>query len=256
MRPLTAVERFFERLFERPTARIFKPRLQPIQLQRRIERAMETDRLSGADRTLVANRYRVHLHPDDLADFADVADSLAVELADGALSFARAHHYTLVDRPRVELVADRRVERSEIRVETRFAERSGAEQDEPAARQPAMDSGTAVFTMPEPEPPFARLRVIRPDRSEREVEIGRGQLAIGRARDNGLVLDDGRISRHHARLQPRHGTLVFTDLGSTNGSWVNGARVAEVVLGEGDRIELGQTVLVVESVSAVSPADA
>jgi pSer/pThr/pTyr-binding forkhead associated (FHA) protein len=43
---------------------------------------------------------------------------------------------------------------------------------------------------------------------------------------------------------------VLTDLGSTNGSRVNGARVDEVVLGEGDRIELGDTVLVVESVSA------
>jgi hypothetical protein len=250
MRPLTAVERFFERLIERPTARIFKPRLQPIQVQRRIERAMETDRLSGGNRTLVPNRYRVHLNPDELADLADVADALAAELADGALSFARAHHYTLVDRPRVELVADRRVGHSEIRVETRFAERTGQEADDLAAESRAADAGTAVFTMPEAEPPFARLRVIRPDRTEREIEIGHGQLAIGRARDNGLVVDDGRVSRHHARLQARHGTLVFTDLGSTNGSWVNGARVAEVVLGEGDRIELGQTVLVVESLAA------
>src|SRR6478609_511036 len=111
MPPLTAIERFFERLFERPSARLFRARLQPIQLQRRIERAMEGERLTTSDRTLVPNRYVVHIHPDDLADFGDMSGTLATELADGALSFARAHRYTVVDRPRVDLVADPEHER-------------------------------------------------------------------------------------------------------------------------------------------------
>jgi len=106
MPPLTAIERFFERLFERPSARIFRARLQPVQLQRRIERAMEAERLAAADRTLVPNRFVVHLHPADLAAFGDMTTSLASELADGALLFARARRYTLVDRPRVDLLAD------------------------------------------------------------------------------------------------------------------------------------------------------
>ena len=74
MRPLTNLERFFEQLFERPAARLFHPRLQPVQLQRRIERAMETDRMSGADRTLVPNRFRVHLNPEDLDAFGDLGN--------------------------------------------------------------------------------------------------------------------------------------------------------------------------------------
>src|SRR6267378_812153 len=123
MRPLTNLERFFEQLFERPAARLFRPRLQPVQLQRRIERAMETERMSGADRTLVPNRFRVRLHPDDLAGFGDLTATLATELADGALGFARAHRYTLVDRPRVDLIADPGVGQGEIRVAARFADR-------------------------------------------------------------------------------------------------------------------------------------
>ena len=63
-----------------------------------------------------------------------------------------------------------------------------------------------------------------------------------------LVLPDARVSRHHARLQGRRGALVLTDLGSTNGSRVNGVTVEEVVLGEGDRIQVGDTILIVESV--------
>jgi hypothetical protein len=122
MPPLTAIERFFERLFERPSARIFRARLQPVQLQRRIERAMEAERLAAADRTLVPNRFVVHLHPADLAAFGDMTTSLASELADGALLFARARRYTLVDRPRVDLLADESVERTDIRVTARFAD--------------------------------------------------------------------------------------------------------------------------------------
>ena len=67
------------------------------------------------------------------------------------------------------------------------------------------------------------------------------------ARYNDLVVPDPRISRHHARLQVRRGSLLLTDLGSTNGTQVNGVRVDEVVLGEADEIEIGDTVLVVES---------
>ena len=73
-------------------------------------------------------------------------------------------------------------------------------------------------------------------------------LTIGRAPDNGLVVHDSRASRHHARLYGRQGALLLADLGSTNGSWVNDRRVEEIALGEGDRIRIGDTVLVVESV--------
>ena len=72
-------------------------------------------------------------------------------------------------------------------------------------------------------------------------------LTIGRAPDNGLVLFDGRVSRHHARLYGRRGALLLADLGSTNGSWVNDRKVEEMALGEGDRIRVGDTILVVES---------
>src|SRR5918997_6178140 len=116
MRPLAALERFFERIIERPSARLFRARLQPVQVQRRIERAMETERLSGADRILVPNRFRVRLHPDDLADFGDMSATLAAELADGALAFARAHRYAVADMPRVDLASDTTLGRGDVQV--------------------------------------------------------------------------------------------------------------------------------------------
>jgi FhaA, N-terminal domain/FHA domain len=253
MPPLTAIERFFERLFERPSARLFRTRMQPVQLQRRIERAMEAERLAASDRTLVPNRFIVRLNPIDLEGFADMEHSLAAELADAALIFARAHHYTLVDRPQVDLLGDQSVERSDIRVDARFADPIAGR----AATPPEGDHGgstgdalgdpthTLVFQVPRPAVPAARLRVHEATGGIRMVEIWTG-LTIGRATDNDLVLRDERVSRHHGRIGGRRGTLLYTDLGSTNGSDVNGVRVTDVVLGAGDRIRVGGSVLEVE----------
>ena len=105
-----------------------------------------------------------------------------------------------------------------------------------------------VFDVPTVDAPLAVLREVSPDGSQRELSLDGGPVTIGRATDNNLVLRDSRVSRYHGRLQARQGALVYSDLGSTNGSRVNGIEIDEVVLGAGDRIELGDTILVVESV--------
>jgi len=260
MAGLSTIERFLERLFERPAARIFRSRIQPLQLQRRIERAMESERLSGADRTLVPNAFTVRLNPADLEPLRGLASSLVAELADAALAFARRHAYSVLDRPRVDLVADPDVEPGEIRVSTAWLDRAGRrDADALAAEDAVVPDGTPggvspddtmVFRPPSPAVPRAVLREISPDGAERRITIEAAGLTIGRATDNGLVLRDARASRHHARLQARQGRLVLTDLHSTNGTRVNGVSVAEVALGERDRIEMGDTVLVVESVGS------
>ncbi len=269
MPPLAAIERFFERLFERPSARLFRTRLQPLQLQRRIERAMESGRRVALERTLVPNRFTVHLNPDDLAGFGDLTGALAVELADGALTFARAHHYALADRPRVDLRADARIQRFDIRVEAQFADPqadhstgavsasspvAGTPGSPPSASGSSVDvvdpTATRVFKVPQPTSPRAAVAVTDPDGRIRRFTIGGGGLAIGRAEDNDLVARDTRVSRHHGRIAGRLGTLVYLDLGSTNGSRVNGEPVTEVVLGVGDRLEIGATTIVVEGVGA------
>jgi hypothetical protein len=256
MPPLAAIERFFERLFERPSARLFRTHVQPVQIQRRIERAMESGRRAMADRTVVPNRFVVHLHPDDLAALAETADSLAGSLADEALSFARAHRYSLVDRPRVDVLADPTVLRADIRVDARVVHPGAADSPDGTANEgegsgrPVGPSDTAVFTVPPAAMPRAVLQVTDPDGQVREVEIGPGGLTIGRADDNDLVARDTRVSRHHGRIVGRRGTLIYLDLGSTNGTKVNGEAVGEVVLGVGDRIELGETALVLEVVEA------
>jgi hypothetical protein len=254
MPPLAAIERFFERLFERPSARLFRTRVQPVQIQRRIERAMESGRRHDAGRTLVPNRFVVHLHPDDLAGLTGMADGLASDLADEALSFARAHHYALTERPRVDLVVDHTVQHADIRVDARWARgqardpgsASPGSSEGPGPAGPIDPTATAVFSLPQSFAPRAVLHVTDPDGRTREVAVEAGGLTIGRAEDNDLVARDSSVSRHHGRIVGRRGTLVYLDLGSTNGSKCNGEPITEVVLGVGDRLEIGDTALVLE----------
>jgi hypothetical protein len=286
MGPLAAVERFLERLFERQSARLFRTAIRPVQVQRRIERAMEGARSRDGVRTIVPHRFAVRLHPDDLAALRTATPDLAATLADAALAFARSHGFTLLDRPVVAIRADEAVAPGDIAVDAAdprlhgvpatpratapsTADRGGAgaadlrsAADEPVAgpgsrSEPLAGDGTAVFVVPGIDGPRATIREIRPDRSSRSIAFDGRPLTIGRSADNGIVLRDGRASRHHARIDVRRGSLVLSDLGSTNGSFVNDRRVESIALGEGDRIRVGTTTLLIEAIGpavSVEPA--
>jgi hypothetical protein len=255
-RPLAAIERFFERLLERPAARLFRAPLQPVQLERRLERAMEAGRRLSAGRTYVPNRFRVQLHPTDFAALAGFQGTLEVELAEALGERARQRGYSVVDRIGVSLHANAGVARGDIGILSELAEpverrpapegfrRDEVEPDLPGSSEAGATpppEGTAVFAVQAPAAPRVVLRVTAPDGSAREIWLSEGSLTIGRAADNDLVLADARVSRHHGRFAARAGRLVYTDLESLNGSFVNGERVAEVVVGPGDELRLGSS---------------
>ncbi|MEI8255350.1 MAG: GGDEF domain-containing protein, partial [Deltaproteobacteria bacterium] len=69
-----------------------------------------------------------------------------------------------------------------------------------------------------------------------------GALSIGRGSDNTLVLESDSVSRRHARFDHRDGSWWVTDLGSTNGTYVNDEQVAEHHLQRGDHVKIGDTI--------------
>ena len=67
-----------------------------------------------------------------------------------------------------------------------------------------------------------------------------GGFLVGRSPICDLVLDERTVSRRHAELRREGNAWVLADLGSTNGTWVNGWRIREAEVGAGDRIALGR----------------
>lgn len=94
-----------------------------------------------------------------------------------------------------------------------------------------------------PSPP-TRLVVVEPaDRAGTEYALGE-ELTLGRAGGCSIVLDEQYVSQVHARVFIRDGSLFVEDLGSTNGTWVNGTRaVGQMPARHGDRIQVGNVVM-------------
>ena len=240
---LSRVEAFLERFLEAPAGRLGAS-IQPVSLAKRIERAMDTNKTYGDVGVIVPNHYDLHLHPADYAAFESYRGSLEDDLAHGVIARARHERYTLVARPRVTILADEATRRGEIRVAANVVDERGGRVRE-AEPMPA-GPDTMVYARPgaEAAPDSARRAyLLVSTRGSRPVQfdLGGALIGIGRASDNDVIVDDPMVSRHHCQLKLQHGAYGFTDLGSRNGSTVNGQVVTEIALGPGDIIRIGDT---------------
>ncbi|MGH2429384.1 MAG: FhaA domain-containing protein [Candidatus Limnocylindria bacterium] len=243
---LSRVESLLERFLEAPAGRL-GARIQPVSLAKRIERAMDTNKTFGDRGVIVPNHYDLHLSPSDFAAFESYRGSLEDDLAHGVLARARRERYTLVARPRVRIMADNGSRRGEIRVAANVVDQRGARvrDSEP---MPA-SSDTMVFDRPAPGPADrspdsarrAYLLVSTRGSAPVQFDLGGHLIGIGRASDNDVIVDDPMVSRHHCQLKLQHGAYGLADLGSRNGSSVNGQPVSEIALGPGDVIRIGDT---------------
>jgi pilus assembly protein CpaF len=85
---------------------------------------------------------------------------------------------------------------------------------------------------------------------ERREVFDKNEISIGRVQGNDLLLPKGNVSKRHARIVFRDGRFIVTDLKSTNGSYVNGHRIAQAtIVREGDKIYIGDFILKVEAMS-------
>jgi hypothetical protein len=241
---IARLESWLERLFEAPAGRLGAT-LQPVLLTKRIERAMDSGKAFGAAGIIVPNRYDLHLHPADFAAFEPYRGSLEDDLAHGAASRARREHYQLVARPTVTLVADPAVPRGDVRVAANVVDAAG--EPIPEAMPAQLSDQTMVLARAgsAPAPPDSASRaflLVHTNGAPRvRFDLGGALISIGRASDNDVIVDDPEVSRHHCQLKLQHGAYSLADLGSRNGSWINGQPVSEVALGPGDVIQIGST---------------
>ena len=117
--------------------------------------------------------------------------------------------------------------------DARFCPACGKQLD--PTRPPA--SAQAPPSAATPEQPRLLIRV--PGQPQREVNLDRAGFAIGRKPDNDIVLPFDYVSGHHGRLERRGALWHYVDLGSTNGTFVNGQRVQSALLQDGDILRIG-----------------
>jgi len=92
----------------------------------------------------------------------------------------------------------------------------------------------------------ALLRVVSGPDAGASCPVGLQRVGVGAAQDNGLVLTDPQVSRHHLEIRVQDHGYQVVDLESTNGSFYRGARIHDAALGIGSEVRLGATVLRLE----------
>lgn len=250
MSVLRSLENKIADLVEGTFSRAFRSEVRPVEIARKLAREMEEHKSFSVSRTYAPNEYRVFLSPRDRERFADYERALAEELAGYLLEHARRERLVLLTRPTVEFETDDRLGLGEFGIQTRMARPEGTDDHE----APAEQSGrTMVYSTSErhSEPLEERARS-RADTAllvlgGKRMVVGPAGATLGRSRKCDIVVDDPNVSREHAEVRPRGGSWVLRDLGSTNGSSINGRRTEGAeVLKPGDEIELGTSTMTFE----------
>jgi FhaA, N-terminal domain/FHA domain len=250
MSVLRTLESKIAGLVEGTFNRAFRSEVRPVEIARKLAREMEEHRSQTLSRTYVPNEYRVFLSPRDRERFAGYETALADELAGYLLEHARRERFTLPARPVIEFETDDRLGLGEFGIQTGIVEARGEAEPEPEPVPVESSGRTMVYSnagrLAEPLEERARSRqetaLLLLD--DRRFVVGPGGVSLGRSRQCDIVLSDPNVSRQHAEVRARGGSWVLTDLGSTNGSRINGRPVeGSEVVRPGDEIELGSTVL-------------
>jgi hypothetical protein len=210
---LQGFERRMERTVEDVFARAFKSKIKPIELGRRLIKDMDANRtLDVRGRTVVPNGFTFALAQADHAPFIEIHDALVRELGEAAHHHAADEKYSFMGPIVIDVVSDPVLKSGRFTCTSRMID---------GASMPI--KGVAVLT------------------DGRRIDIGSAPAVIGRLPDCEIPLTDPNVSRRHAEIRTVDGAHQITDLGSTNGTRVNGIPIGHHRLDVGDVISLGST---------------
>jgi hypothetical protein len=181
----------------------------------------------------VPNSFTFHLAPKDHERLAPLEQSLKRELATIARRAAASEGWKLPGPIEVNLLADGKGPAGTFDVEAIVVESEENFEDERAGPHTQLiDMSLAAD---------AELVVV--GRNDRSYPLSKDVVTVGRLDTCDVALADPGASRRHAEVRREGDEWVVLDLGSTNGTIVNGKRVNRHRLAKGDRITVGETVL-------------
>jgi Protein of unknown function (DUF3662)/FHA domain len=259
-------------------SRTFRSTVQPVELARKLAKEMDDHKTISIHRVYVPDEYTLYLNPADREQFAAYETQMRSELAEYLVEHARREGYSLAARPLVLLETDPEltVGTFGIAVSTQPADAPKPQAVVESHPAPAADptpppmpeadlaapipplaapvvppemppSATMIYAPPaEPEPEPAAEAEHQPETATLEwpggtYVIEQRVTVIGRSSEADVRLDDANASRRHAELRRIGDGYSLVDLGSTNGTEVNGQRIQETALMNGDVISVGTT---------------
>lgn len=265
---LRDIEQKIEGLFDRGFRRAFRSSLQPVELARKLAREMEDHKTISVSRVYVPNEYTVYLAPQDRESFASYEKSLVAELGSYLDAHARGAGLSLVAPATVALATDADLRTGEFGIACRMADPppaapadaagEGAPVTEPPPAPPVVPpparpyqalegvSGTQVISAADARDAGLTQEVMTLIVGTTRVRLSKRVSTMGRSRDCDVVVPDPNASRVHAEVRHIGLDYFLVDMGSTNGTEVNGQLVKRHALADGDTIAVGTTEIRVE----------
>jgi hypothetical protein len=251
MTMLRNIEAKIESLFEGVFGRAFRTNVQPVELARKLVKEMEDHRVISVSRLYVPNEYTIYLSPPDRAQFESYEESLVGELQDYLAENARREKYVLLSPPTVAFETDEDLDVGEFGIATRMAQggRQVTPDEMPAA--PAGPGSTMIYKPKQLETAAVSAEELGLERElatltyeGRSHPLEKNRIVIGRSKDCDIEISDQNVSRRHAEIRQEGAAHWVVDLGSTNGTEVNGRRLKRAKLRPGDTITVGSSELV------------
>lgn len=256
-------ERTLEGFVNTTFARIFRSEVKPVELRSALERELDnTAQVLSRDSALAPNTFVVELSPSDHSRLAGYGETLSGDLAKAVEEHARVENYTLPGRVQIDLRPADDLSTGRFRVTSKPV--SGGPRPQ-APKPPVTPRPTPSASWgppptppaPTPTPPTptpSDPTVARPLTPWLEVNGAKHELIppgilIGRGSEADLQVIDPGVSRRHAEIRVafigRRYTVTLHDLGSTNGTLVDGTRASFSTLAEGSAVTVGNTVLTI-----------
>ena len=263
---LQRFERRLEGMVGLAFARLFKGKVHPAEIAKALQREADEQRsIMGEGRVLAPNVYVVRLGETDFEHLGQWSDQLAGELADMVTEHIEDEGYSVFDKVTVALERDDELTTGVFEVSSHVADPA-----RPLPRSDAAPMAPAGHPSLPPLPPLPAMRgrgatdtgkqgpsivgragsrstathVLVVDGPGTRHELSTGRNVIGRGTEADIRLPDTGVSRKHVDVVLEGGTATVVDLGSTNGTLVNGRRVSRHALSDGDVIRIGHSVLV------------
>jgi hypothetical protein len=248
-----SIEQRLEGLVEGFFTKIFRSGLQPVEVGRRILREMAEGKTVSVNRIYVPNEFEVTMGPEDHTRFVGMEGQLVREFGDLIIEAAKDNRWNLMGAPRISFQTEDKMGRGEFKVEASLAADADAGAPRASTHEPpggADPSLTRAISLDSAQrlgfsSGSALLEVLGDSGEVKErISLANSPVTVGRLSNNDIVLGDANVSRRHAEFRTEGGHWVLTDLGSTNGSLVNGRPVTEQSLHDADRLTFGSTDLV------------
>ena len=231
------VERRIENVFEGMFARAFKSGIKPMQIGRRLLQVADAERdLDAQGRRVVPNTYIVQLSPADREGFADIEPAMLYELTEALRQHVKTEGYHVSGKARVALRTNTDLRKGRFDITAKNVDQEGNSQEVPVTPPEADATPIAPVIPIHGDAPPAVLTVPGGQR----VELHEGHYVVGRHLECDIVISDSNVSRRHAEFVCAGRDVIVRDLGSTNGTKVNGVVITgDQLLQHGDVIGFG-----------------